>query len=151
VTGASRGAIISSYLAEWIPEIRAAFVVAGGGNLPEIFAYTDLKELTDLKRVRQEEFSLPRDDKAYYQFMRQHVHHDPQFVRAGLANSHFITLKQDKTVPFHTQLLLAQVWGAHTVEVFPRLNHYWGIVYHFYWNGARIVDYFANLFVNTKQ
>jgi dienelactone hydrolase len=104
VMGASLGALESAYIAGSEPAIKASVLLAGGGNLAGILAYSTQTNIKKIREARMTTFALP-DQASYQKLLAPFIQADPldyaKNIRSG-SMMMFITL-QDTEVPSRFQ------------------------------------------------
>jgi dienelactone hydrolase len=142
IMGASLGAIQSAYIAGSEPRILASVLLAGGGNVPGILAYSEQETIKKLRLGRLSLYGIP-DQASYEAVMKPFIIYDPIDVAGNVKPDSmfmFITT-QDTSVPTtYQQQLRAKIASPKVIEI--NRGHIDGIVEAGTVHGAEIIDFF---------
>ncbi|MBC7711829.1 MAG: hypothetical protein H7177_00720 [Rhizobacter sp.] len=117
--GASQGAITTITLTASITRIRAAWSAVGGGDLPHIFARSDVSTLVKFRNNHMSILQINNLDE-YENYLRDHLTNDPTiFCKDIKVPFHQTIATHDTAVPTRTQELLAKECPPHEIQ---RLN-----------------------------
>lgn len=120
--GSSQGGIISLLLASYIPRVTAAWVIVAGGDLPYIYAYSDVAQLVKL-RINHMRFLKITSHKEYEAYLRMYLKNDPTISCKDIkVPFHQTIATRDTSVPTRTQELLVDECPPHSVSRHS-LNH----------------------------
>lgn len=114
--GASQGGISSIILAANIPRIKAIWTAVAGGDLPYIYAHS---EVTQLKKFRKNHMRILgiRNPHVYEDYLRVYLKNDPLIsCKNILVPFHQTIALKDLSVPTKTQELLARECPPHNVS-----------------------------------
>lgn len=113
--GGSQGGITSVLLASHIPRIKAAWVAAAGGDLPHIYARSDVSAIVKFRTNHMRTLGMS-DPGEYERFLRGWLHNDPAIsCKEMKAAFHQTIALKDTSVPTVTQELLAKECPRHQI------------------------------------
>lgn len=120
--GSSQGGIISMLLTSHIPRITGAWAIVAGGDLPYIYAHSDVSQLVKF-RINHMKFLKIRDNDDYEAYLRLYLKNDPAISCKDIrVPFHQTIATRDTSVPTKTQELLVKECPPHSVSRHP-LNH----------------------------
>jgi dienelactone hydrolase len=113
--GASSGGIVSILLAAYIPRIKAIWVAVAGGDLPHIYAHSDVKQIVKFRQNHMKALGMT-DPFRYETYLRSYLKNDPaQSCREIKIPFHQTIALRDTSVPTVNQKLLEKVCPTHKV------------------------------------
>ena len=114
--GASQGGISSIILAANIPRIKAIWTAVAGGDLPHIYAHSEVKQLKKF-RINHMRILGISNPHAYEDYLRIYLTNDPLVsCKNILIPFHQTIALKDLSVPTKTQELLARECPPHSVS-----------------------------------
>lgn len=146
IMGSSLGGITAALISAVEPRIKASVIIAGGGNLPEIGAYSMQPEVVKVREQRMSMLSLS-SQQVYELEMRKHSLLDPIFfVRKDMRDQVLqVVVVDDVRVPAMTQQELWEAFGKPTRWVYNG-GHIPSIVSFAFFNSSEPVNFFKTRF-----
>ena len=110
--GMSLGGIMSALFLEVEPRLKAAIIIVGGGNFPEILAYSDQFIVKGYRRARMKAENIKSIDELIKR-VRESILFDPLFFASKRAarDVFMVMADKDKAVPTKNQLELWLAFG----------------------------------------
>jgi dienelactone hydrolase len=113
--GASQGGIMTVLIAAYIPRVKAAWIAVAGGDLPHIYAYSDVPAIVKFRIGHMKTLGIS-EALAYEIYLRSYLKNDPALSckKIGIP-LHQIIATRDTSVPTVTQEYLARECPAHSI------------------------------------
>lgn len=125
--GASQGGIYTLIIASYIPRIKGAWFAVTGGDMPHIYAYSDVEELVKFRQNHMRILGMTRM-KDYENYLRLYLKNDPTISCKEIKVPFHQTIAlRDTSVPTSTQELLVDECPPHDVSR-KNMNHSAGSV-----------------------
>lgn len=117
--GSSQGGIFTILLTAYIPRIKAAWFTVAGGNLPYIYAQSEVKQIVKFRTIHMKNLGITSKYE-YENYLRNNLKNDPSISCKEITVPFHQTIAlRDKSVPTRTQELLVDECPPHSVS---RLN-----------------------------
>lgn len=114
--GASQGAFSTIIITANNPRVKAAWFAVGGGDLPYIYAYSDVEQLIKFRVNHMKKLGMTRPSQ-YEQYLRLHLTNDTTIACKDITVPFHQTIAtRDTAVPTITQELLADECPSHSVS-----------------------------------
>jgi hypothetical protein len=141
--GTSIGGIHAGMAMGLYPQIDAAFVIAAGADMPSMIANSDQEIMVRAWEERKKLFNLP-DKAAYIKALDEHIQYDALKLPRNFEGKSLgmMIAKNDSTVPYENQAKLRELWRPGTLVNYS-LNHFWAIVWSWFWDRDTVVDFFT--------
>lgn len=125
--GASLGGISTIIITANVPRVKAAWFAVGGGDLPYIYAHSEVKQLEEFRRRHMRNLGIT-DRNDYEAYLRMYLKNDPTISCKDIKVPFHQTIAlRDTSVPTKTQELLVDECPPHNVSR-RNLNHAAGTV-----------------------
>ncbi len=113
--GGSQGGITTILLASHIPRIKAAWTAVAGGDLPHIYAHSDVVAIVKFRTNHMKTLGIT-DPFEYEKLLRSWLHNDPAISCKEIKIPFHQTIAlKDISVPTATQELLARECPPHQI------------------------------------
>ncbi|MEA9357481.1 hypothetical protein SHI21_14735 [Bacteriovorax sp. PP10] len=141
--GASQGGIFTLIIAAHVPRIKGAWFAVTGGDLPHIYAYSDVEELAKFRKNHMRILGMTKM-KDYEDYLRLYLKNDPTISCKEIKVPFHQTIAlRDTSVPTSTQELLVDECPPHDISR-KNMNHAAGTVTTVL-ERQQIMDYFDDL------
>lgn len=125
--GSSQGGIFTILLAAYIPRIKAAWFAVAGGNLPYIYAHSEVKQIVKFRNTHMKNLGI-NNKFEYEDYLRIYLKNDPAISCKDITVPFHQTIAlRDDSVPTSTQELLVDECPPHNVSRH-NVNHTAGAV-----------------------
>ena len=113
--GASQGGIMTVLIAAYIPRVKAAWIAVAGGDLPHIYAYSDVPAIVKFRIGHMKTLGIS-EALAYEIYLRSYLKNDPALSCKEIGIPlHQTIATRDTSVPTVTQEYLARECPAHSI------------------------------------
>lgn len=142
ILGTSIGGVHAGMTMGLHPRIDAAFVIAGGADMPTMIANSDQDLMVETWKKRKQQFNLP-DKASYIKLLHENIKYDALKLPRNFEGKKLgmVISKDDSTVPYENQVKLRELWKPQTVINYS-LNHFWTIVFSWLWDTNEVIDFF---------
>lgn len=114
--GASQGGLSSLIITANVPRVKALWFAVGGGDLPYIYAYSDVEQLVKFRARHMKVLGIS-NPKKYEEFLRMYLLNDPAITCKDLnVPFHQTIATRDTGVPTVTQELLVKECPPHSIS-----------------------------------
>lgn len=125
--GASQGALSTIIVTSTIPRIKAAWFAVGGGNLPYIYAHSEVDQIEKFRANHMKILGI-NNTYQYEEYLRIYLKNDPVVSCKDITVPfHQVIATRDNSVPTVTQELLVDECPPHSVTR-KNTNHAGGTV-----------------------
>ena len=144
IFGTSVGATHAAVALASYPQIKAGFLVAGGGAFAEVIAHTNQSDLKKIRKERMEKFGF-KDQVQYQAALEKTLSLDPlKLPVPRQASVGMVIATEDKMVPTSTQTQLAEYWKPSVIVKLPR-SHVMAILQTWIFRKSEVVDFFEKV------
>jgi len=114
--GASQGGLSSLIITATVPRVKALWFAVGGGDLPYIYAHSEVKQLEKFRANHMRILGLSNPNK-YEEYLRMYLLNDPAITCKDITVPFHQTIAtRDVSVPTITQELLVKECPQHSVS-----------------------------------
>lgn len=125
--GASQGGIVTLLISAYIPKVRASWFAVAGGDLPYIYAHSQVEQLVKFRANHMRHLGI-KDKNEYESYLRLYLKNDPTISCKDIKIPFHQTISlKDFSVPTKTQELLVDECPPHDVTRY-NLNHVNGAI-----------------------
>lgn len=144
ILGTSLGALHTSVAVATQEKINAAFLIAGGGPIPEVIVTSDQKAMRDLRDARIQRYGF-KSDTEYIAALDKVFLLDPtkQGDLYKKKDIGMVVAEDDTTVPYSNQLKLQTFFNPKKTYTL-NSSHFWGIVKTWYFHSQEVLDFFED-------
>jgi hypothetical protein len=110
--GVSLGGILGSFVMSTQPNISAGYFVVAGGDIPEILAYSEQREVSAIRRKRMREQGFETKEE-FENFLREHIPFDPMDMAPMMLPEtlRMVIANRDDVVATENQRALQEAFG----------------------------------------